>query len=45
VWDVVHTTGRWAPQIRIREKDRMSPILADMFSYSIIGVEGLTGKL
>lgn len=29
-----HTTGKRAPQMRIKEKDKMSPIFEDMFSYS-----------
>jgi hypothetical protein len=30
----MRTTGTRAPQIRIRENDKMSPILFDMFSCS-----------
>ena len=31
----MRTTGNRAPQIRTREKERMSPIFEEMFSYAL----------
>ncbi len=38
------TTGMRAPQIRIREKERMRPILLEIFSYMAVIMSELLGR-